>query len=220
MNAVGPITRPETLKELAYKEIRSLLTSGKIESSKIITAAQFAAILEVSRTPVREALLQLASEGFLVAIDGRGFMIKEFSEKEIRDFFETRRIIEAYVAQQLVSGLTEVDLLQMERTLEIMKELADEGDPFAFLDADRDFHMGLVQRHNNLFLISIVDQIRTLISILGRRALFMRGRTRQVIREHASIIEAFSERDVKKAVEAVTQHLIITEREILQHLKA
>src|SRR5688572_21556 len=78
-----PLARPESLKDLAYREIKNHLTAGKLSPDEIYSAAQFADILQVSRTPVREALLQLATEGYLVFIEGRGFKVRPYSEKEI-----------------------------------------------------------------------------------------------------------------------------------------
>lgn len=105
--------------------------SGRIESASIITATQFADILGVSRTPVREALLQLAGEGFLDAINGRGFRMKEFSGKEIRDFFETRTIIECHVVSQLVGSLNESDFSLLDETVvSIANPERNEGSSF------------------------------------------------------------------------------------------
>src|SRR5947209_6045260 len=72
----GAIDRPLSLKDSAYRAIKDQLVSGKLEHDKIYSAQHFAGMLGVSRTPAREALLQLASEGFLVCLDARGFKIK------------------------------------------------------------------------------------------------------------------------------------------------
>jgi DNA-binding GntR family transcriptional regulator len=217
MNTVEPIKRPQTLKDLAYSEIRSLLTIGGIKATEIISANQFGEILKVSRTPVREALLQLASEGFLVATHGRGFMIRQFSEKEIRDFFEVRRIVECHVIRHLVETLEAQDLDEMDETLRLMKQRAEEQDFTGFLDIDKAFHMDLVQRYNNCLLVTITEQIRTLIAILGHKALSTSGRVQRVLEEHAKVVEGFRERNIQRAVKAMTNHLNATEKEILRN---
>src|SRR4051812_43635930 len=102
----GPLQRPGTLKDLAYREIKQQLVSGRLLRDRIYSAQHFAEQLGISRTPAREALLQLASEGFLVCLDVRGFKVREFSEKEIRDVFETRQVIEAYVVERAAGELS------------------------------------------------------------------------------------------------------------------
>ena len=218
MNMIEPIIRPQTFKDLAYSEIRSLLTTGSIKAAEIITANQFARMLKVSRTPVREALLQLASEGFIVAVDGRGFMVRQFSEKEIRDFFEVRRMVEVHVIEQLVGRLGAPDFNEMDEMLLMMEQRAEKKDSGGFLEADKDFHMDLVHRYNNSLLITITEQIRTLIAILGLKALATSGRIQRVLEEHAQIVEGFRKKNVQSAVKAMVNHLNTTEKEILKNL--
>lgn len=218
MSPIQPITRPQTLKDLAYTEIRNLLMTGQIKPQEIITANQFAVTLKVSRTPVRESLLQLASEGFLVAIDGRGFMIRQFFEKEIRDFFEVRRMVEVHVIKNLVGTLEDHDLDEMDELLLLMQEKAGEDDPGGFLENDKAFHMALVRRYNNSLLITITEQIRTLIAILGQKALSSQGRIQQVLEEHSAIVRGIRERNVQAATEAMINHLNTTESIILRNM--
>jgi len=193
--------------------------AGRIKSQEIITANQFAATLEVSRTPVRESLLQLASEGFLVAMDGRGFMVRQFSEKEIRDFFEVRRMVEGHVIEHLVETMHQSDLDEMEGSLLLMGQRAKDEDFGGFLETDKTFHMDLVRRYENSLLITITEQIRTLIAILGQKALSSPGRIQRVLEEHSKIVEGFRTRNVQHAVKAMINHLNITEREILKNLE-
>jgi DNA-binding GntR family transcriptional regulator len=168
---------------------------------------------------VREALLQLTAEGFLVSVQGRGFKIREFSGKEIRDFFETRKMIETYVIEHLVGILTEEDFQQLEESCTQMKESALSGTTHLFLEADKGFHMNLVHRYKNLFLKSIMEDIRILISIFGQRALSRAGRTQEVIDEHEQIMQALRRKDKKEAVDAMIYHLNTTEKSLLENLK-
>src|SRR6516165_9949921 len=93
----GRILRRGSLKDLAYQEIKELLVSGQLKPDRLYSAQHFAQLLGVSRTPVREALLRLANEGFLVCREVKGFQIKEFSRKEVQDVLETRAVIETHV---------------------------------------------------------------------------------------------------------------------------
>ena len=215
MQKISPLKKPETLKEMAYTRIRGLFSSGQLTCSDIISANQYAEDLQVSRTPVREALLQLASEGFLVAVDGRGYKIKDFSAKEIHDLFEARRIIETYIVRQLVGSLSEADFAFLHRSLESMKALLEHEDPSQFLKPDEEFHLSLVQRHDNLFLESITEHIHTLVSILGPKAIALEKGRQTVIEEHSKILEALRQNDGPKAAEAMSFHLDASEKRVL-----
>ena len=81
-------------------------------------------------------------------------------------------MIESYVAERVVGSLTEPELRQLEDCFKSMVERAKRrGDTYGFLEADRAFHMNLVHRYNNFLLVSIMQNIRNLISIFGGRAL-------------------------------------------------
>lgn len=212
------IKRPETLLSLAYDRIKGLLVSGQLNFDEIYSANQFAEMLGVSRTPVREALLQLAAEGLLMPVQGRGFKIKGFSEKEIKDFFEARLMIETYVISRLVKGIGGVDAKALQTSLKQMVRSADKGDIYGFLEADKAFHMNLIHRYTNRLLETIMENIRNLISILGQKALSSSGRIEEVLQEHQAIVEAVKEKDANKAAKAMSHHLNRTERTIIDTL--
>lgn len=208
--APRPLGRPASLKDAAYGQIKNLLITGQLEHDKLYSAQFFADMLGVSRTPVREALLQLTNEGFLVCFDVRGFKIKEFSPKDVADVFETRQIIETYLIRRLADTLPADDLRHMEQTLKVMRDCAARGDSLGFLDADKEFHMIPLRRSGNLHLLSIMEHVRGYMSILSLRALGRPGRSQQVLREHAAIIKALRARDPKQAVRAMRHHLAKT----------
>jgi len=218
MEGIEKIERPGTLQTIVYERIKGLLLNGQLELDEIYSANQFAETLGVSRTPVREALLQLATEGSLISIAGRGFKIREFSRKEIRDFFETRRMIETYVIERTVVMMTEQDLKELDNSLKQMIDRAATGDTYGFLEADKAFHMNQIHLYNNRLLESIMENIRNLIAIFGQKALTSPGRVQQVLEEHRSILQALEQKDKKKAVNAMNYHLNTTEKYLLESL--
>jgi DNA-binding GntR family transcriptional regulator len=218
MVQIERIERPETLLSLAYERIKGLLVSGELKQDIIYSANQFAEMLGVSRTPVREALLQLSAEGLLIAVQGRGFKIREFSQKEIRDFFETRLMIETYIIEHLTASIEEEDIQALEESLKQMGHFSEQKDPYGFLEADKTFHMCLVHRYRNNLLGSIMENIRNLISILGRKALTIAGRSEEVLKEHHLVLDGLRSRNAVKASQAMRQHLNVTENYIIETL--
>lgn len=212
---VSPIDRPRSLKDLAYSKIRASLLRGQMDPDSVYSAAQFAETLGVSRTPVREALLQLVAEGFLTVVEQKGFRLRRFTEKEIREIFETRRLIETYAAERLTGALTEDDVRGLKATIKQMAALAAEGDTAGFLEADRAFHMALLRRLDNHLLASIMETIRGQVTLFALKAVSYRGRTDEILREHGAILETLRGKDPKKSVRAVVDHLETTERYVL-----
>lgn len=211
----GPIQRPDTLKDLAYRKIKNQLVAGYLQQDKIYSAQHFAEQFGISRTPAREALLQLTSEGFLICLGVRGFKIKEFSEKEIRDVFETRQVIEAYVVDRAAGELSSEDVKKLKDSLKAMAGNAERQDVAGFMEADKEFHLALVRRINNQHLGSIMEDVRDYLSIFGLKALSYEGRAQDVLREHKSILDALCQGNRKMAVESMRHHLTKTEQCLL-----
>ena len=206
------IERPETLKDLVYKKVRGLLTAGQLSPETIYSANHLADGLGVSRTPVREALLQLTAEGLFVSLGGRGFKVRALSAKEIQDFFELRLLIEAHV----VGHFGKRALKPVEEAMQRMAALERRGDEAGFLQADERFHMRLIQEYGNHRFLSAMEQIRGCISLLGQKALLAQGRMRDVGAEHLAIVAALRKGDARLAVEAMRRHLRTTEQYLLQ----
>jgi len=210
-----PLERPASLKDASYAQIKNLLLTEQLERDKLYSAQYFADRLGVSRTPVREALLQLASEGFLICKDVRGFQIKDFSDKEIKDVFETRQLIESHLIKRLVEEGTTEDFRQMEQCVKRMSENAARHDEQAFLEADKEFHMIPVRRCGNAHLASIMESIRNHMALFGVKALMHRQGFQEVIQEHTAILDALRHKDKKKAIQAMGNHLSTTEQHLL-----
>jgi len=216
--SVAPIKKPVTLNEQAYESIKSILTSGQLEENTIDSASKLAKILGVSRTPIRDALIQLTNEGFLVSVHKRGFKIKKYSKKEIMDFFETRKIIEVYIIEHLAERINQADLKKLSSVLKLMKEHAKQGNKQAFLEADRDFHMILIYRYNNHLLTATMDNIRSSMALFGKKALLAKeGRTEEVIKEHEKIVHKLKQKSAKNAAKALCNHLDITQKYLLEN---
>jgi DNA-binding GntR family transcriptional regulator len=212
---VRPLERRGRLKDLAYQEIKKQLHAGTLRRDSVYSAAQFAEVLGISRTPAREALLQLVTEGHLVSVDNRGFRIKEYSEKEIRDFFEARRLLETHVIEHVAGKLDAGELSRIDDNQRRMGELAAKGKLEAFLEIDREFHTGLVRKHNNMFLESVMDRIRSHFAIFGLAAISHPGRVQEILREHHAVIHALHDGSPSKAAHAMRDHLLLTEKAVL-----
>ncbi|MBE7463968.1 MAG: GntR family transcriptional regulator [Planctomycetes bacterium] len=214
MTSTRPIARPETLKDLVYRRVRDLLLSGRLSAEDVHSANQLADTLGVSRTPVREALLQLAAEGILVPLKGRGYQVRRFSRREVREFFEAREAIECHIVAGLAAR-EDLALEALEQAGRRMADAADNRDREQFLAADEDFHQALLAQHGNRLLRATLENFRACILLMGYTALEQEGRMQEVLREHAAILHALRERDAAGAVLAMRRHLAATEAHLV-----
>jgi DNA-binding GntR family transcriptional regulator len=218
MRNIEKIERPETLQALAYDRIKDLFISGQLEQDTIYSANQFAEILGVSRTPAREALLQLTTEGLLNSVQGRGFKIRKFSKKEIRDWFELRKMIEVYLIERFIQVMENEDLRAMEDSLQQMINRVNDGDTYVYLEADEVFHTTLVLGHNNKLFERIMIDNRNRVILTCHKALSRPGRIQEIIGEHKDILDAVRQRDTDRAIKAMVHHLDRTEKYLVENL--
>ncbi|MEK7414875.1 MAG: GntR family transcriptional regulator [Planctomycetota bacterium] len=210
------VQRPKTLKEQSYQQIRDLLRSGELIHSQLYSANELAERLHVSRTPVREALLQLESEGLLVQFDGRGFQPKHHTEKDARDFFAIRKLFELFALKDMAAHARAHDLELLAEHLEAMRLAAKTDNHDAFIRADENFHLVIVRGCGNALVESFWCNIRDLISVFGRQALLQPQRMDEAIAEHSAILAALRRLDASTAVAALQSHLDATQSRLVE----
>jgi DNA-binding GntR family transcriptional regulator len=214
------VQRPISLKVQSYQQIRGLLTSGHLVHDRLYSANQLAEQLQVSRTPVREALLQLEAEGLLVQRDGRGFQPRRHTRKEAQDFFETRLLIELHALTGMAAKVSMADLVGMGAQLTAMREAARADDRAAFMRADEAFHLVIIEGCGNRLLASLWCNIRDLIAVFGRQAIMRDERMDDAIAEHEAVLEALRQRDPTAASGALKRHLDETQARLLESFLA
>ena len=150
--------RPLSLVEWAYKEIKEKIFNGGLKSGQKIIVSPLATDLNISPTPVKEALNRLVAEGLLTTLPHRGFMVKALTPETIKDAIECRIMIETFCAQSACENFhTDLQLTgMMSDTL-----LKYEGlDPYNYIEAiqlERTFHRAYVQLSHNQRLLSLYD---------------------------------------------------------------
>ena len=218
MKNIDPIKRPVPLNQIAYKRIKKSIINADFQFDTLYSEQNIADLLEISRTPVREALLRLDADGLIDIVKNRGFRLRTFSEKALFDFFETREMIERYTIEHIIQKLNQSDfkkIFLLQKNMEGSKEdLSDE----AFISIDRDFHFYLIAKLNNRMINSIFQNIRDLVSLYGTLAITVDERREDVKAEHNEIVKSLVKKDAESAVKAVKNHLYFTRKSILKVL--
>ena len=215
-----PRVRTKSLKDQAYEILRSSVITGQLEPGRLHNEKDLARGLGISRTPVREALLDLSKEGMIVFVPRKGIMIREITRRDISDVMELRKVIESYIIESCCSKLTPEDLKRIGKIIEKQRALASKGDHEGYVEADRNFHLFLASRTGNRQLLHVMENLRDLLHFMAIKAIAYQDRMDQVLREHKRICTALEKRDQKKAKEAMFLHLDTTERILWASMEA
>lgn len=206
MTGLAPLTR-SSFREQALREIRARIIVGDIEAGQIYSARSLAAQLGVSVTPVREALLDLVNEGLVEAIPNRGFRITELTEADLDEIFELRLLLEVPAVGALAGHLSPREMDELRAYVERGIASADAGDLADFLDADRSFHLRILELHGNQRLVRLVDQLRLQTRLYGLPHLLEQGVLVASAQEHAALLNAISAASQEDAETLMRRHL-------------
>jgi DNA-binding GntR family transcriptional regulator len=153
---LAPVRRRLDQRPLAdqvYKILRDAIVDGEYQPGAHLVQEIIAEQLEVSRTPVREALIRLSHDGLLMATGVRGFMVTEVADGLATDIYEVRQLVEPLAAVLSIDRMSEADFKRLE---EINQMMRSPHTPTEYYDLNREFHLTLVERCPNAFALQAV----------------------------------------------------------------
>jgi len=197
------------LRDQALAVLKLRLVSGDLAPGQIYSAASLAAELGVSNSPVREAMLTLVNQGLMETVRNRGFRVVPLSEKERRNVYDLRLLLEIPSMARLATMSEKVAARKDEfsKIAADMVDSAQRGDIVGYLDADRNFHIGLLDILENEQLTSIVSNLRDQTRQYGLKALSEHGNLVKSAEEHQPILDAIVAGDKKLTTKLMTDHL-------------
>lgn len=209
----------DQLERKVYKRLRAAIVSGELPSGQQLTEARIADELGVSKTPVREALIRLQSEGLVEIIPYRGARVHTPSVAEIREVLELRLCIEEYIARRCAEERPESIIAQLERSIEIALRAFKEQDQKLLIFEIRKFSRILSHSCGNTRMVSILDGLRSVLDLIGTASRRTEGRLERSITEHAAILEAIRSGDPKAAAAATAAHIQSLQQDTLEALE-
>ena len=200
----SPVIR-QTAHEYVRSVVRRAILNGELTSGSRLVQADLAARLDVSTTPVREALRDLATEGLVQFDSHRGAIVTELSEDDLHDIYELRLVLEPLAMRQ-AAGKVSDELL--ERLRRLHARMLDEPHAAEWVDHNRVFHMAVYETAASPRLAAIIRNLQDASVMYIGASLHSQPSLRDEANEdHAVILDALERRDVEAAVEAVERHL-------------
>ncbi|MEJ2716075.1 MAG: GntR family transcriptional regulator [Deltaproteobacteria bacterium] len=205
--------------EWVYRELRNRIIVGQIPSGAQLFENPLAAEMEVSRTPIREALHKLAMEGLVQAIPRAGYIVESLSEADIHDLYATRTAIEQISARWALDRITPRELELLERNLEETERIISTGRTRKMIDLDREFHLIICQaaKSKKMYYLSQLLSDQTLKFRIA--CIHVPEVAERAGAGHRSIVEAIRAKDPALVDETIQVHLETAKRDILDYLE-
>lgn len=203
----------------AYRHIRQKLLDGSVPPGSRLSYGTIGKEIGISATPVREAVGQLASEGFVELVPQLGAIVRELTREEAIELYELREAMESYAAARAAERISERQLKELASNLEesqlLVAHVKSSGDKAAdrkvarsFHSLDLAFHMTIIEASRNRRMLKVVGDSHILTRIFqADRHQFQLGILETTQAEHETIAEAIREKNAAAAHDAMQRHI-------------
>ena len=198
----------KTLHQEVANQIRGMIRNGILVKGQKIDEKYLCESMGVSRTPVREALRMLSSEGLIDLIPNKGAYISQPPIKEIQDMFEVMSVLEGTCARLATKRMTTKDYSKIEALHKELEKHYSRQDHEAYLQNNNTYHVFIQELSGNKVLNAVINGLRQKILLYRHRQLYQPKRFKQSIQEHRDLLEAFRKRDAAFAERLMKRHLL------------
>ncbi len=202
--------------EHAYRQIRSAIQSGRLKPGERLREVELAESIGLSRTPVREALARLVSEGLVIHDASRGIMVAELDYGMVTELYYMREVLEGTAARLTAQHASDVELSILEDLCRQYESAI--GDDAAIAVSNRRFHETLYRCSHNRYLINMLTVLHDSLALLGPSTLSNAQRANETLREHEAVVAAIRNRDPDAAELAQRAHIRAAQKVRMQHL--
>lgn len=208
-----------SLHDQAAEMLRGLIFAGELAPGTFLDEAALCERLAVSRTPLREALKVLASEGLVTLKPRRGCYVTEISEQDLDEIFPLMALLEGRCAFEATQKASPEDIARLEAVHDELERHARAENKDRFFEANQEFHRLVQELAANRWLLQVIQDLRKVLKLTRLHSLSLEGRLQQSVAEHRAILAAMQARDAQAAQAAMHDHLL-SGREALARIHA
>ncbi len=210
--------RITTVRDQVYEILKEDICRGLYKPGEKLQEIALAEKLNVSRSPVRDALLQLTSDGLAESIPNKGVYVRRFTAEDIAEIFDLRIMFEECAIKKISKGLSGKQKDELTSYKDRFTKEYERKDLQSYTNADTEFHMSLVNMSGNKTMIKFYTSIKFMIEQFRILSLSVEDRYEKSYSEHIGTIDCILSGDIEKAIAINNKHLEATRAEILKIL--
>ncbi len=215
--SVDPLfAKSANLGDQTYQHLRDLILSRQIPGGAPVPEGRLAERLQVSRTPMREALIRLVGEGLLERTDDRAYRVRSVTTREFFECMKIRELLECYAVETAIPLVRDDDLAALRQALLALRRAGD--DDMAHWRFDNRFHAFFAQATGQETLARTIGQMRVVARLFRLSSHLHRNSEND--EEHLAILEAVERRDIVDASEAMRAHLRNLQMDVRRAIEA
>lgn len=203
----GRIAQTALYQEVAER-LRQRIFAHELPPGTWIDEQALAVDYGISRTPLREALKVLASEGLVTLKPRRGCYVTEISEQDLDDIFPLMAMLEGRCAFDASQRSRPENLKKLQSIHDELERFAQNGQIESFFEANQAFHRLVQELSGNRWLLQVIQDLRKVLKLTRMQSLTIEGRLQQSLIEHREITAAIVARDAERAEQTMRDHLL------------
>lgn len=216
---LGMVPGRKSLGQHVFESLKQAIIRGEVAPGDRLVESRLADALDISRTPVREAIHKLEREGLLRKLPKGGFAVVSFSREDIEETFGIRCVLETYAAKLVAQNYTEEDLLSLEEKIREFQRFLDIGELDELPRINTEFHSLFYALSRSPKLIKMINDLRDQI-FRFRRILLKKDKWAETSnQDHRKMLDAIREGDAARVERVVKQHIERGQRIVLSALE-
>ncbi len=208
---LAPIEASTSFKQKAYAALKNAIVSMDIYRSHEeirLDERKLAQDFGISRTPVREAMAQLESEGFVRSVPRRGIYVVRKTKREVLEMITAWAALESMAARLMTEKATDEEIAGLRRMFATFERGQVQAKLDEYSEANIEFHQTIIRMSHNHVLIHLAENLFTHMRMIRRKTIGEKDRVTRSIHDHINIIEAIEARDTDRAGELVRDHAL------------
>jgi DNA-binding GntR family transcriptional regulator len=206
-SAITKLHQGSSLRARVEQAIAAAIISGEMAPGELFSAPALATRFEVSATPVREAMLNLEKRGFVEPVRNKGFRVTEVDHEALGRLAEVRHLLEPAAMAMLAGEFTPEMAAQARTVADEIVAGAEAEDLPRYLEADRRFHLMLLECLANPYLVEIVADLRERTRLVGLKSLLNSDRLGVSAAEHHTIVDLLEAHDAERVQSLMHHHI-------------
>lgn len=208
----------ETLRERIYKNIRDDIMQGKLVPGQRLVESMLVERFKASRSPIREALRQLESEGIITFERNKGITVSRLSNQEIEEIYRLRWLLESYAAHVSAERASKKDVMYLKNLHGKLKTAVKNYDLMDWIHNNILFHDYLIENSGNGNLIQVLTNIKRRVYRYHYMIVRIPGHFKTYLEQHEGILRACENNDGKSAEKYMKAHLQTIEKVLIDYL--
>lgn len=217
------VQRSKSLHEQTYQALRESILSGELASGDRLIETQIAEQLQVSRTPIREAIRQLQREELITADELGWLRVSTISPTEAKHLYDCRMALETLAVTGACENASDAQIKKLKsfttRVEKLFKQKDSNPSNSHLLELDYQFHRTIAASSGNVCLGFLLDQVFAKMALLRVQTTRHNPRVLEIRTEHQRLTEAIAQRNIEAATQAIQSHLTASKARVVQELE-